>query len=103
MTKVPSARDPLGESSEKASDRVCRLCLVQGNLFFIGYGSQVRFERNKIIIKEHHIGDSKIVVVEIKYFCTKSVVIHTENCKLNLALDFSITQMENWIYEECVA
>ena len=103
MTKVPSARDPLGESPEKASDRVCRLCLVQGNLFFIGYGSQVRFERNKIVIKEHHIGDSKIVVVEIKYFCTKSVVIHTENCKLNLALDCSTTQMENWIYEECVA
>ena len=57
MTKVPSARALLGESPEKASDRVCRLRLVQGNLVFIGYGSQVRFERNKIIIKEHHIGD----------------------------------------------
>ena len=47
MTKVPSARALLGESPEKASDRVCRLRLGQGNLVFIGYGSQVRFERNK--------------------------------------------------------
>ena len=36
-TKVPSARALLGESPEKASDRVCRLRLVQGNL--VGYGS----------------------------------------------------------------
>ena len=42
------------------------------------------------------------VVVEIKYFCTKNVVIHTENCKLNLPLDCSTTQMEK-NYEECVA
>ena len=37
MTKVPTARALLGESPEKASDRVCRLRLVQGNL--VGYGS----------------------------------------------------------------
>ena len=47
MTKVPSASALLGELPEKASGRVCRLRLVQGNLVFIGYGSQVRFERNK--------------------------------------------------------
>ena len=47
MTKVSSARALLRESPEKASDRVCRLRLVQGNLVFTGYGSQVRFERNK--------------------------------------------------------
>ena len=47
MTKVPSACALLGESPEKASDRVGRLRLVQGNLVFIGYGSQFRFERNK--------------------------------------------------------
>ena len=47
MTKVSSVRAPLGESPEKARDRVRRLRLVQGNLVFIGYGSQVRFERNK--------------------------------------------------------
>ena len=47
MTNVQSARALLGELPEKASDRVCRLRLVQGNLVFIGYGSQVRFERNK--------------------------------------------------------
>ena len=34
MTKVPSAHALLGESPEKASDRVCRLRLVQGNLLF---------------------------------------------------------------------
>ena len=37
---------------------------------------------------------TRTVVVEIKYFCTKNVVIHTENCKLNLLLDCSTTQME---------
>ena len=37
---------------------------------------------------------TRTVVVEIKYFCTKNVVIHTENCKLNLPLDCSTTQME---------
>ena len=47
MTNVLSARALLGESPEKASDRVCRLRVVQGNLVLIGYGSQVRFERNK--------------------------------------------------------
>ena len=46
MTKVSSARALLGESPE-ASDRVCHLRLVQGNLVYIGYGSPVRFERNK--------------------------------------------------------
>ena len=30
-----------------ASDAVCRLRLMQGNLVCIGYGSQVRFKRNK--------------------------------------------------------
>ena len=38
---------------------------------------------------------TRSVVVEIKYFCTRNVVIHTENCKLNLPLDCSTT--------ECVA
>ena len=42
------------------------------------------------------------VVVEIKYFCNKNVVTHTENCKLNLPLDCSTTQMDK-NYEECVA
>ena len=41
------------------------------------------------------------VVVEIKYFCTKNVVIHTENCKLNLPLDCSTTQMEKNIRKMC--
>ena len=39
--------------------------------------------------------------VEIKYFCTKNVVIHTENCKLNLPLDCSTTQMEKNIRRMC--
>ena len=47
MTKVSSVRVLLGESPEKASDRVRCLRLEQGNLVFIGYGSQVRFEQNK--------------------------------------------------------
>ena len=42
------------------------------------------------------------VVVEIKYFCNKNVVTHTENCKFNLPLDCSTTQMDK-NYEECVA
>ena len=37
---------------------------------------------------------TRTVVVEIKYFCTKNVVIRTENCKLNFPLDCSTTQME---------
>ena len=41
------------------------------------------------------------VVVEIKYFCTKNVVIHTENCKLNLPLDCSTTHMEKNIRRMC--
>ena len=39
--------------------------------------------------------------VEIKYFCTKNVVIHTENCELNLPLDCSTTQMEKNIRRMC--
>ena len=35
MTKVPSARALLGESPEKASDRVCRLRLVKGTWFLL--------------------------------------------------------------------
>ena len=42
------------------------------------------------------------VVVDFKYFCTKNVVTHTENSKLNLPLGCSTTQMEK-DYEECVA
>ena len=44
---------------------------------------------------------TRTVVVEIKYFCTKNVVIHTENCKLNLPLDCSTTQMEKNIRRMC--
>ena len=43
----------------------------------------------------------RTVVVEITYFCTKNVVIHTENCKLNLPLDCSTTQMEKNIRRMC--
>ena len=44
---------------------------------------------------------TRTVVVEIKYFCTKNVVIHSENCKLNLPLDCSTTQMEKNIRRMC--
>ena len=44
---------------------------------------------------------TRTIVVEIKYFCTKNVVIHTENCKLNLQLDCSTTQMEKNIRRMC--
>ena len=44
---------------------------------------------------------TRTVVVEIKYFCTKNVVIQTENCKLNLPLDCSTTQMEKNIRRMC--
>lgn len=44
---------------------------------------------------------TRTVVVEIKYFCTKNVVIHSENCKLNLPLDCSTTQMEKNIGRMC--
>ena len=37
---------------------------------------------------------TRTVVVEIKYYCTKNEVIHTENCILNLPLDCSTAQME---------
>ena len=42
-----------------------------------------------------------VINVEIKYFCTKNVVIHTENYKLNLPLDCSTTQMEKNIPRMC--
>ena len=45
---------------------------------------------------------TRTVVVDSKYFCTINVVTHTENCKLNLPLDCSTTQMDK-NYEECVA
>jgi len=41
------------------------------------------------------------VVVEVKYFSTQNVVIHTENCKLKLPLDCSTTQMESNIRRLC--
>ena len=44
---------------------------------------------------------TRTVVVEIKYFCTKNVVIHTEYCKSNLPLDCSTTQMEKNIRRMC--
>ena len=44
---------------------------------------------------------TRTVVIENKYFCTKNVVIHTENCKLNLPLDCSTTQMEKNIRRMC--
>ena len=34
------------------------------------------------------------VVVEIKYLLAQNVVIHTENCKLELLLDYLVTQVE---------
>ena len=37
---------------------------------------------------------TRTVVVEVKYFSTQNVVIHTENCKLELPLDCSTTKME---------
>ena len=40
-------------------------------------------------------------VVEVKYFSTQNVVIHTENCKLELPLDCSTTQMEKNIRRMC--
>ena len=39
------------------------------------------------------------MVVEVKYFSTQNVVIHTKNCKLELPLDCSITQMEKNIVD----
>ena len=42
------------------------------------------------------------VVMEVKYFSTQNVVIHTKNCKLKFPLDCSTTKMEN-ISVECVA
>ena len=44
---------------------------------------------------------TRTVVVEIKYFCTKNVVIHKEKCKLTLPLDCSTTQMEKNIRRVC--
>ena len=44
---------------------------------------------------------TRTVVVEIKYFSTQNVVIHTENCKLELPLDCSTTQMEKNIRRMC--
>ena len=44
---------------------------------------------------------TRTVVVEVKYFSTKNVVIQTENCKLELPLDCSTTQMEKNIRKKC--
>lgn len=47
------------------------------------------------------LSKTRTVVVEVKYFCTQNVVIHTENCKLELLLDYSTTQMEKNIRRMC--
>ena len=47
------------------------------------------------------VSDTCTIVVEIKYFCTKNVVIHTENWKLDLPLDCSTMQMEKNIRRMC--
>ena len=44
--------------------------------------------------------NTRTVVVDIKYFSTQNV-IHTENCKLELPLDCSTTQMERNILGMC--
>ena len=38
---------------------------------------------------------------KIKYISAQNVVIHTENCKLELLLDFSVTQVETNIRRMC--
>ena len=45
--------------------------------------------------------NTRTVVVEVKYFSTQNVVINTENCKLELTLDCSTTQMERNIRRVC--
>ena len=40
-------------------------------------------------------------VVVCKYISAQNVVIHTENCKLELLLDCSVTQVENSIRRKC--
>ena len=44
---------------------------------------------------------TRTVVVEVKYFSTQNDVIHTKNCKLELPLDCSTTQMEKNIRRMC--
>ena len=39
--------------------------------------------------------------MEVKYFSTQNLVIHTENCKLELPLYCSTTQMERTIRRMC--
>jgi len=45
--------------------------------------------------------NTRTVVVEVKLFSTQNVVIPTENCKLELPLDCSMTQMERNIRRMC--
>ena len=44
---------------------------------------------------------TRTAVGEVKYFSTQNVIIHTENCKLELPLDCSTTQMEKNIRRRC--
>ena len=62
MTKVPTARALLGESPEKASDRVCRLRLVQGNL--VGYRDR---SCNGILLKKQTGGTAMDATNQPKY------------------------------------
>ena len=39
--------------------------------------------------------------MEIKYISAQNVVLHTENCKLELLLDYSVTQVEKNIRRMC--
>ena len=43
----------------------------------------------------------RTVVVEIKYISAQNVVIHTENCKLELLFDCSVTQVEKNLRRIC--
>ena len=62
---------------------------------------RIRLCTNKMAGADGSPCRTRTVVVKIKYISAQNVVIHTENCKLELLLDCSVTQVEKNIRRMC--
>jgi len=45
-------------------------------------------------------GAIRSVIVEVKYFSSNNVAIHTENCKLEISMDCTLKELEKTIREK---
>jgi len=45
-------------------------------------------------------GAIRSVIVEVKYFSSNNVAIHTENCKLEISMDCTLKELEKTIRQK---